>query len=207
MLIDTHTHNLQAGPDAIIAIGPDDQLLADRHYSIGLHPWKADEASSIQAIMPTATDPRVVAIGETGLDRLRGASLPVQQRLLLEHIELSEQLEKPLILHSVRTAEEILHLHRQLQPCMPWIIHGFRGKPETARRLLRSGIYLSLGARFNHETAAIIPTDRLLIETDDDPAVKIEDVAAAVAAARSTSPEVIILQASANLRNLLRRDK
>jgi TatD DNase family protein len=50
---------------------------------------------------------------------------------------------------------------------MPWIIHGFRGKPQLARQLINQGFYISLGELFNPQTATIIPTNRLLFETDE----------------------------------------
>ena len=52
---------------------------------------------------------------------------------------------------------------------MPWIIHGFRGKPQLAQQLLNKGFYISLGEKFNPETVSIIPVDRLLFETDESP--------------------------------------
>ena len=50
---------------------------------------------------------------------------------------------------------------------MPWIIHGFRGKPQLAQQLLNNGFYISLGEHFNPQTVTIIPTNRLLFETDE----------------------------------------
>ena len=202
MLLDAHTHNPEA-TDAIISVGPQDTLLPGHLYSIGLHPWHVTPSSTIDPIRAIATDPRVVAIGETDLDRLRGASLADQQRLLLDHIDLSEELGKPLILHSVRTAEDLLALRRRIHPSQPWIIHGFRGKPAAAERLLQGGFYLSLGPRFNPETALIIPPDRLLIETDDEQSTTIDTVAQAVASARAITPRELKEIASANLARLI----
>ena len=201
MLTDVHTHNLHA-TDSIIAVGADAVLEPDRFYSVGIHPWDADETSSAATIEPLARDPRVIAIGETGLDRLRGASPAVQERLLREHAALSESLRKPLIIHSVRAHEDLIRLHRELRPTQPWIIHGFRGKPAVARRLLDQGFYISLGRRFNAETATVIPNDRLLLETDDDPTATISDVAADVAAARATTAPLLLSQASQTLLRL-----
>ncbi len=70
-------------------------------------------------------------------------------------------------------------LKKELKPTQPWIIHGFRGKPQQAGQLLRAGFNLSLGPNFNPETARVIPSDRLHIETDDSP-VTLKAVASAV---------------------------
>jgi TatD DNase family protein len=67
----------------------------------------------------------------------------------------------------VKAYSEIMALKRELRPMQPWIIHGFRGKPELARQLLCADFYISLGERFNPAAAAVIPADRLLVETDD----------------------------------------
>ncbi|MDE6655144.1 MAG: TatD family hydrolase, partial [Muribaculaceae bacterium] len=68
--------------------------------------------------------------------------------------------------HIVRAFPEIIRLRRQEQPTQRWIIHGFRGKPELARELLRHGFDISIGREFNTASAAIIPPDRLFHETD-----------------------------------------
>ena len=85
----------------------------------------------------------------------------------LKWIEISENRELPLILHIVRAFPEIIALKKQLSPKQPWIIHGFRGKPQLASELLRHGFYLSIGEKYNPEAVAVIPRDRLLLESDE----------------------------------------
>lgn len=67
----------------------------------------------------------------------------------------------------VRGWDELFSLRREMRPSQPWIVHGFRGKPELARRLVAEGFYLSYGERFNPASVAVTPPDRLLIETDE----------------------------------------
>lgn len=169
MIADCHSHNLEA-TDAIINVGPDFNAFADgRFYSIGVHPWDSAGATDLQLqqLSRLARLPQVVAIGEAGIDKLRGASRERQIELLRAQALLAEEVAKPLIIHCVGAWEDILRLHRELSPGQPWIIHGFRGKPELARQLLAAGLYLSLGEHFNPETAKIVPLDRLLVETDE----------------------------------------
>ena len=80
---------------------------------------------------------------------------------------LSEKNSLPLILHVVKAFPEIIALKKELKPRQPWIIHGFRGKPELAKELHRHGFFLSLGERHNPDAAAIIPAERLLLESDE----------------------------------------
>lgn len=188
-ITDFHTHRLDA-TDAIISLplqAARDIIAShpDGHFSVGVHPWDTATDADFDTVARLAAMPQVVAIGETGLDRLRGADIDTQAALFERHIELSEQLRKPLVIHCVKAWDMLLELHRRHRPAMSWGIHGFRGNPRLARQLLDKGLYLSLGEHFNPATAAIIPPDRLLIETDESP-LPITAIAARVNAARST---------------------
>lgn len=169
MILDIHTH--RPAPGAIVNVDPVDPVTLDRQYlySVGLHPWNSDRVTmeALARLDTFAADPAVVAIGETGLDALRGAAIDFQQHLFDHHVGLSESLRKPLIIHAVKTFPLVIAARRRHNPAMPWIIHGFRGKPQLAEELLRHGFYLSVGARVNPASLAVIPPDRLLAETDD----------------------------------------
>ncbi|MBD5214664.1 MAG: hydrolase TatD [Bacteroidales bacterium] len=153
-------------------------------FSAGLHPWDSADVNpaELSDIDRSLRRSDVIAIGEVGLDALRGAPLEQQEQLLEHFIDLSEELRKPLIIHCVRAWDRLLRIYRRRRPTQPWAIHGFRGRPELARQLLDAGMYLSLGRRYNPATAAIIPSDRLLIETDGDPAADIDALAASLPA-------------------------
>lgn len=201
---DIHTH-ADRGPGALLCVDPSvSEAVPSVPYAVGVHPWRAGMiAGSAHALERMATAPGCLAVGETGLDRRRGPTLDCQIQAMLIHVALSERLGKPLILHCVGCAAEILALHRELRPSQPWIIHGFRGKPQLARQLLDRGLYLSLGSRFNAATARLIPDDCLLIETDDDPSADISQVAAAIAPLRETTPEAVLSLTAANTARLL----
>ncbi len=165
---DIHTHNLDAGCDSIINLPLHSPVPESGYYSVGIHPWDAASATEadIEEIERMAAHPRVMAIGETGLDKLRGGHIERQREVLERHIAISESVGKPLILHVVKAFPELIQLRRQLKPRQRWIIHGFRGRPELAGELLRHGFDISIGSRFNPAAAAIIPPDRLFHETD-----------------------------------------
>lgn len=192
---DIHTHNLHApAGTAIVNIEPDRpggipaDAPAGALYSTGVHPWRSTEAATLWPLVEQlAADGRIAAIGEAGLDRLKGAPLPEQIELLERHARLADALGKPLIVHCVRAWAELMALHRRLHPAQPWIVHGFRGAPALAAQLTDAGMYISLGPLFNPATAAAIPADRLLLETDDHPGATIDAVARAVAQARASS--------------------
>lgn len=184
-LTDTHTHNPEAGPEAIINIEPDAlPLPAAGHFSIGVHPWRSAEAAKLWPMVEAvAADKRIVAIGECGIDRLRGADIKLQQELFMRHARLAERVGKPLIIHCVKAWGELLGAYSDIKPSQPWIIHGFRGGPALAHQLLDAGMHISLGEHFNLATAAIIPDDRLHIETDCS-TLPIGDIAESVRQAR-----------------------
>ena len=96
----------------------------------------------------------------------RSEIIQAQTTLLRYHYTLSETLRKPLILHIVKAFPEIIALKKQWRPTQPWIIHGFRGKPQLARELLAHGFHLSFGKKYNPASLARTPPSRLLHETD-----------------------------------------
>ena len=98
------------------------------------------------------------------------------------HVELSESLRKPLVIHDVKGHDIIAGARRDLAPTQPWVIHGFRRKPEVAEMLLRAGCYLSFGEQFNADTLRATPEDRILAETDESP-LDITEVIASLSAA------------------------
>ena len=140
------------------------------YYSAGIHPWYIDK-TFIHEVRKLALLPSVVAIGETGLDKITAAgtdTFKLQQELFMEHIALSEKVKKPLIIHCVKAWDELLHICKSAKPTMPWIIHGFRGKAALAGQLMDAGLYLSFGANHNTDSLkAAWKQHRLLAETDD----------------------------------------
>lgn len=169
-ILDIHTHN-QLADNAIINLNDTSELSADKYYSIGIHPWLSDKYTQHQLshISQIASYPQVLAIGECGLDAIKGDKLENQIKLLKFHIKLSEAVKKPLILHIVKCYPQIIALKKEYKPTQPWIIHGFRGKPQLAEELIRHGVYLSFGCKYNPSSVQITPIDRLLAETDDCP--------------------------------------
>ncbi len=129
-----------------------------------------------------------VCSSDLGLDRLRGADIKRQEQLFARHILLSEQLRKPMIIHCVRAFDRLLHMHREYRPRQLWIVHGFRGKPQLASQLIDNGIAISLGERFNPQTANIIPEDHLFFETDES-LLPIQDIKSKIISSMDQSHE------------------
>lgn len=186
-----HSHDTTA-ERAIISVDVDEfKPQYGKVYSVGLHPWHIgdDWQQKIERLKEVAHHYLVVAIGETGLDSLKGAPLDVQEQVMREVVNIAAATGKPLIIHCVRTSQQVLKLWRDNPQAhnVAWIIHGFRGNENVARELLDAGFYLSFGSKFNEQALAITPLDHLLVETDDDPASSIDQVLKAVAQAKQCS--------------------
>ena len=176
--MDFHTHNLLA-KNAIINM-PREWLLHpecaalrnDALYSAGVHPWWTDSDEEMEAMLrnlPTVLQRgQVVAVGECGMDLLRGAERERQLDILRRQLLMAEEMGLPVTLHVVRAFDVMLRLRKEMCPTTKWTIHGFRGKPALAEQLLRAGFDLSFGRRRNEESFRITPVDRRHEETDED---------------------------------------
>ena len=199
-LIDIHTHNTVIADRTIFNSGT--IYIAGRNISIGIHPWHIgnDWKEKFASIAGFAKEKNVVAIGECGFDMLKSpAPIELQEEIFKTHVELSEELQKPLIIHCVKAHDRIIALHKELKPQQAWILHGFRGKPQQALQLVRAGLYISLGEKFNTESTNAIPMEKLFIETDES-SLPLTEIYAAVAAAKGTTKEQLAQQIAINAR-------
>ncbi len=167
---DIHTHHPECHKKAIVSTTPYAfEPQASRCYSLGIHPWETDsiQENDLSKLAEMLRHKQVVAVGETGIDRLRGGTIEQQTALFKAQATLSESLRLPLIIHAVRSFDIILSIRKQLQPQQKWIIHGFRNNAATAMQLLQAGCDLSFGEHFQPEALRATPINRLWIESDD----------------------------------------
>jgi TatD DNase family protein len=178
------------GVKSIITIGIDlpsskraiELAIANRNIyaTVGIHPTEAstktDEALS--ELTRLANDPRVVAIGETGLDFYHMPFSEADQlRTLHFQLDLAANNGKPVVIHSreadLTMVPILIDWARSIPSQTKGVIHCFNGSIETAEKYLNAGFYISLGgyvtypsSRKNYEVYRFIPADRLLLETD-----------------------------------------
>ena len=172
MKIDIHTHRTNQSQQALSIrnLMPSEAWSIEQYCSIGLHPWHIDAnfPDEMEKVRKAATAKNVLLIGETGLDKLHGADLKLQETIFIEHIRISESVGKPLIIHCVKAFDEIIALRKKMRPQQQWIIHGFRGKPQQAQQLLDNGFQLSFGEHFNADSLALaFHRHSLWLETDE----------------------------------------
>lgn len=186
-MIDIHSHTPKAGAVYNLTL---EELRQQPPYpdgeqwiSVGLHPWDLTQAweKDFNWVRIWASLPQVKAIGETGFDRLHAT--PCQEEAFVAHALLAEEVGKPLIIHCVKAADDLLRLHREIRPRQPWIWHGFRGNPQQVAQLVQKGISLSFGEHFNPLSVKACPDAYLYMETDDSMA-DIQEIAQRILALR-----------------------
>ena len=167
-LFDIHTHRYGSGIETTILNST--SYISGRYISVGLHPWDIDGEwkGRLHEIAKAADAENVAAIGECGFDKIKSpADIATQTDIFILQAELAEKVAKPLLIHCVKGFDELIAACRSIKPKQPWIIHGFRGNSHQAAQLIKCGFYLSLGERFNADTARSIPDERLFIESDE----------------------------------------
>jgi len=207
MLIDTHTHiadpefdadreaviqrALAAGVQKMVLIGTDlasserAVTLAEQHpflwATVGLHPHEAKtlDQDLLEGLEKWAGHPKVVGLGETGLDFHYNFSTPEEQRrAFVEQIRLAKRKRLPLVIHTREAWEETFALldgegGRDHAAEVGGVFHCFTGDSAVAERAVRFGFYLSFSGIMTfpkaiplQEAAAAVDLSRLLIETD-----------------------------------------
>lgn len=139
-----------------------------RYFSCGIHPWYSENHETQFHLLKkiVQSNSNIVAIGEIGLDKVKGLDIDTQMQIFRMQAQLSEEVNKPVIIHCVKAWDELIALKRELDPRQPWIIHGYRGGLEQTKQLLKFGFYFSIGELYNTETIKEIPPAALFLETD-----------------------------------------
>ena len=144
------------------------------YYSIGIHPWYIgnDPDTALKELAASAQSSSVLAIGETGLDKISKTDLVLQEKVFRFQLQLAVRLQKPLIIHCVRAWNEITHILDQEKPAIPVIFHGFNKGITLAIQLCTKGYYLSFGKALEKDNTRQvlknIPPHLFFLETDDD---------------------------------------
>ncbi len=214
--IDFHTHSKSDNDEVVEILNIDVSTalsLPKSYFSYGIHPWHSADFEEFIIPQEVIDNPFFIAIGECGLDKLKGGDIEKQLSLLNQQIAASEKYEKPIILHCVRAFNEIIELHKERKPTQPWIIHGFNGSLQLAESLIREGIYLSIGASIMNPNTKIskalkdIPLSYIFLETDDQSKHSIEDIYKVVLQIVEIDVEVLMGVVYDNFNKMFRKDE
>ncbi len=255
MLIDSHAHiqgkeyageaadviarARAAGVDTIIAVGGAGDMssnteavaLADAfpniYATVGMHPHDAKDvgADELVALCELASRPKVIAVGETGLDYYYNHSPhDVQRRVFTQFIQMARETRLPIVVHERDAAQETAELLRsEGMGMLRGVIHCFTGNYEAACAYLDLGFYLSFtgiitfkNADSLREVVRKVPLERMLVETDspfltpvphrgkrNEPAY-VRHVAETIATVKGVSLDQVATQTTDNARSLFR---
>ncbi len=203
-MIDTHAHlgypdfnsdrrevidrSFEAGCEAIVEVGWDLKSsgaavgLAQREHriyaAVGVHPHEAGTVTpeTLDKLERLLDRPKVVALGETGLDFYRNLSPPaVQREVFRRQIALAGEKSKPLVIHDRDAHADVLKtLRREKASEVGGVMHCFSGDVETARQAVDLGFCIGLGGSLTYgrkedvwrEILQVTPRDRIVVETD-----------------------------------------
>jgi TatD DNase family protein len=257
-MIDTHAHlddeqfhpdreavmarAAAAGVEAMICVGTTvessraalriAETYAQVYAAVGIHPNSCAEANAgdWERIVELLDHPRVVALGETGLDRYwDNAPIELQREYFARHLRLGQQRDLPVIIHCRDAQADLMPMLREMAGARPLraVLHAFSGDAAMAAECLQLGLAISFAGNVTYTNkkfqtlravAATIPDDRILIETDcpylvpephrgrqrrNEPAL-VAHTAAHLAALRGVPVEQFAAQTAANARQVFR---
>jgi TatD DNase family protein len=193
--IDIHTHRRNTVSGVISVTNFSQKEFKNDVYtegtpfaSVGLHPWfltKENFERDFEKLSQLVHNQNIIAIGECGLDKLKGEDLAFQTTAFEAQIRLAESVSKPVIIHCVRAFGEVVALKKRLKPQVPMIIHGFNKNQNILEDLVRQGFFISIGVSILSQKQVYtegtplsklirkIPLNRLFFETDVDENVTI----------------------------------
>lgn len=158
-------------PTMLEAISPYPNVFA----SCGIHPLNQESGVDVARLRVQAADPKVVAIGETGLDYYYSPeNKTVQQESFREHIRIARELNKPLIIHTRDAQVDTLRIMAEEgAEQVGGVLHCFTESLEMAEAAMAMGFYISISgiatfrnAKALQEVVRALPLERLLVETD-----------------------------------------
>jgi TatD DNase family protein len=161
--------------DAVLAIA---ERFPDVYCSVGTHPHYAHEELDVTAadLVARTRNPKVVALGEAGLDyHYDNSPREAQERGFRTHITAARETGLPLVIHTRQADDDTAHILEEEtgKGAFPAVLHCFTGGPDLARRAIALGLFISFTGilTFKNSTelraiAADLPADRILVETD-----------------------------------------
>ena len=131
-----------------------------------------------------------------------------QERLFRKHLDIAQQIARPVVLHVVRSFEDVMRILAEYPKLKGVLFHGFIGSTEQAARCFARGYYLSFGKRSlasskSRQVIATAPAERIFCESDDAPSTDVESIYCEVAALRGESLESLQRQIASNYEKLI----
>lgn len=211
--LDFHTHRnrYQGNPDIveIVSFHLGKEVPNEGLYTIGKHPWWTETVltnEEVDRLKEHFNRSNCMALGEMGLDKLKGPPMERQIEILRSQLRVASTLKAPVIIHCVRAYHHLLHIKNEFPEIKRWCIHGFGRNATLGQQLVEAGFFISLmpqphdSEKYTHLLRAI-PVDRLFLETDSMPDVSIENIYLQASAALGISLKKLQKQLVQNANN------
>ncbi|MCC5931224.1 MAG: TatD family hydrolase [Cyclobacteriaceae bacterium] len=214
-----HSHRIPSDALEIAIVNQENDIILKTqannvYWSAGIHPWFSETdkiEKSWKLICQSVEAKKIIAVGECGLDRLRGPDIQTQEKIFLQHIELSIQSDLPLIIHCVKAYDLLLKFRKEFAKTPCWIVHGFNGKEGLAHQLIEKDIKLSIGAAlFQKKNQGLrnllqkTDLSHLFFETDNSQ-LSVSDIYRLAADVRCMELEEVALQIQVNFKKCFRK--
>jgi len=179
MSFNFHTHNKSKNNSLFnLRIGIDADMDEYPYYfSAGIHPWdigSIDVPINLLKLTSYLQQENCIALGEVGLDKVCGTDLDYQKKVFREQLHIAHKSNtKVLIIHCVKSYQEIIEEKKQCPYEFKWVLHAFNGSEQLIQQLIKHGFYFSLGEALLNpnfkitKSASSIPLDRIFLETDE----------------------------------------
>lgn len=210
--LDFHTHSIRRKDDINVVeivslhLGQekDHQL-----FTVGKHPWWTNStltSDEQQQLIKLLSSEKCLAMGEMGLDKLKGEPMNIQVEILKDLLNVAVEVKKPVIIHCVRAFDNLIKLKRQYSQIQKWCVHGFSRHAELAKQLIHEGFYISLMpvkqiTQKYIDLVESLPAEKFFLETDSMPNTQIETIYLQVAEIRGISVSELQKQLANNANN------
>ncbi|HRG57761.1 MAG TPA: TatD family hydrolase [Bacteroidia bacterium] len=202
--INIHTHQFEIKDEEItianLFSSSYEKLPNEELFSVGIHPWYINEnriEEQFIAVQNLSNSINCLAIGECGLDKLRGPDLNLQHAVFIRQISLAIELNKPIVVHCVQSFDILLAIIKRYHKKAVFIVHGFNQNIQIAEHLIQLGAYLSFGKvllNARNEKLKIIfrqtPLDKIFLENDDS-SIPIQEIYEAAAGIKNCNLNVM----------------
>ncbi len=209
--INIHTHKKpQSSEEFVIRnaflVSPSKLNALDYSISVGIHPWliQADWHLQIDKLKKLLNLPKVIALGECGIDRVKDIHISTQYEVMEAQIELNRYIAKPYIIHCVRAYSDIAYFLKKMDASV--IFHDYRGNIEQTKKLNKDNVFFSFGKSLLQpseklkEVITYLSPEKILLETDMAN-VPIQEVYRAYSQLKKMPLDILTLQIPQNLKN------
>ena len=207
MFLNAHTHHLSHQSDVLDLYNQFPKAINDdaKLFSVGIHPAYIKTSSieeELEIIRENLSNKNCLAIGEIGLDKLCETDFELQIDVFERQLQLASEYRFPVIIHSVRAYQEILHIRKKLKLTIPFIFHGFNKNEQILNQIIAQNCFASFGKNllYNKNLQIIfakLSANQFFLENDASE-ISIKEIYTIAAEIRNSTIEELQLQQAKN---------